>query len=86
MCTFGEDRQLALRIAGGVRLKLSQVGLQLIDPLREVRDKRGKRLGEHDMVMEVLSGGIVEYLSVELKVRRLRSQTSRNDVRAWLAG
>ena len=83
VCTFGEDRQLALRIAGAVRLKLSQAGLQLIDPLREVR---GRRLGEHDMAKEVISGGIVEYLSVELKVRRLRSQTSRNDVRAWLAG
>ena len=33
------------------------------------------------MVMEVLSGGIVEYLSVELKVRQLWSQTGRNDVR-----
>ena len=63
-----------------MRLKLSQVDSQLIDPLREVRDKRGKRLGEHDMVMEVLSGGIVLHLSVELKVRRLWSQTGRNDV------
>ena len=80
VCTFEEDRQLALRIAGTVRLKLSHVGVQLIDSLREVPDKRGKRLREHDMVMEVLSGGIVEYLSVELKVRRLWSQIGRNDV------
>ena len=42
-----------------MRLKLSQAGLQLIDPLREVR---GRRLGEHDMAKEVISGGIVEYL------------------------
>ena len=49
--------------------------------MREVRDRRGKRIREHDRVMEILSGVCAEYLSVEVKVRRLWSQKGRKDVR-----
>ena len=43
---------------------------------------RGERLGEHDMVMGILSeGNWRKHLSVELKVRRLWSQAGRKQVR-----
>ena len=79
---FEDDRAWGLEIAKVVRVKLSRLGCNLVQPLVTVRNGRGKKVGEHDMVMEIVSdGGWRLYLSVELRVRRLWSQAGRTLVR-----
>ena len=61
--------------------------MDLLEALVMVKDKNGKKIGEHDMVMEIVtalphsSGALRGYLSVELKVRHLWSAQGRRDVR-----
>ena len=82
VCCFEDDRELALKIARALRFKLSRLGLQLVQALVRVDNAFGKKIGEHDMIMEIVSeDGVRLHLSVEIKVRRLWSDAGRAKVR-----
>ncbi len=83
------DRSLGLRVARALRLKLHTSGLELVEPCLAVRED-GKKLGEHDLVLETVSDGRglepgpthpCGYLSGELKLRRLWSDAGKEKTR-----
>ena len=70
--------------------KLHALGLELSDAIVEVQNERGRKIGEHDLIMEVVSmpdGDVPDadypsgFLSVELRMRRLWSENGRAKVR-----
>lgn len=67
------DKMLSLAIARVVREQLRSLGLSMVDCCVEVFNPGGKKLGEHDMTMEVEGGkgALRQHMSVELKLRRL---------------
>ena len=82
VCCFEDDRELALKIARAVRFRLSRLGLQLVQALVRVDNASGTKIGEHDMIMEIVSEDAIRlHLSVEIKVRRLWSDAGRAKVR-----
>ena len=68
----GGDKTLAVEVAKAVRSRLcgGKLELDLVDSVIPVY-RGGRKLGEHDMLMECVSGSLRGLLSVELKVRRL---------------
>ena len=77
-------RVVRSRLCGG------KLGLDMVDAMVPVRDGQNKKLGEHDMRLELISDGrsgcpvsLSGFLSMELKLRRLwGTETDRAKVRA----
>mgnify|MGYP007004387715 CR=1 FL=1 len=91
VCCFDEDRCLALQVAKTMRPKLWSVGLEMVESCMPVRSEGGRKIGEHDMLCEVVSNGQAEppmsirgYVSVELKLRRLWADAERQRRRKQL--
>lgn len=68
----GGDKTLAVEVAKAVRGRLcgGKLELDLVDSVVPVH-RGGRRVGDHDMLMECVSGSLRGLLSAELKVRRL---------------
>lgn len=89
---FPEDKSLALAVAKSVVAKLSGVGLMVRDSCVPVRSNTGRKLGEHDMMLELVSDGegglplvvMRGYPSAELKLRRLWTPTEQQKRRLQL--
>ena len=89
---FPGDKALALDVARSVVAKLSGVGLMVRDACVPVRSKTGKKLGEHDVLLELVSDGegglplvaMRGYPSVELKLRRLWKPAEQQERRLQL--
>ena len=85
------DRKLAVDVARAVRARLcgGKLGLDMYAAKVPVLDREKRRIGEHDMVLEVVSDGAAGlppkldgFLSMELKLRRLwGSEDARNKIR-----
>lgn len=82
---FDADRALAVRLGKVIRLKLSNNHLEVVSACVPVKNPGGKRVGEHDLICEVVGGRgfeqLRQYLSVELKIRMLYSDNGRAKVR-----
>lgn len=87
---FRADRELAVRVAKTIRAKLCSLGLDMVEAVLVVRDERGTKAGDHDLVLEVVSdgrGGVPTashpsgYISAEVKLRRLWSESGRQQTR-----
>jgi len=79
-----EDRRVALDVAQQLRMKMSSLGAELYKSCVEVRDNKGKKLGEHDMLVDVVgesARALRGYISVELKCRWLDSNPGLEKVR-----
>ena len=78
------DKTLALKVAVEVRENLRNVDLSIVDSCVEVRTQGGRKLGEHDLIVQVEygKGALKRFLSVELKLRRLwtRDETEKRRV------
>ena len=88
-----ENRTLGVSVAKAVRAKLNLHGMEMVHALVEVRRPSGKRWGEHDLIVEIVSDGRGEppgpshpagFISVELRMRRLESEKGRRLVRTLL--
>ena len=81
---YEADRALAIRVGRLIRSKLQSCMLEVVHACVEVR-ARGKRVGEHDLICEVVGGRgseqIRQYLSVEIKLRMLYSDEGLLKVR-----
>ena len=85
--TKAGDRRLALVVYRAVRMKLSSMGLELYKACVEVRNGSGGKIGEHDMLCEIVSvadPALRGLISVELKLRTLWSLAGRDKVRLLL--
>ena len=85
--TKAGDRRLALVVYRAVRMKLSSMGLELYKACVEVRNGSGGKIGEHDMLCEIVSvadPALRGLISVELKLRLLWSLAGRDKVRLLL--
>ena len=82
---YSADKTLSLTVAKAVRAKLSGVGLELQETLVPVRNAGGRKLGERDMLLQLVSdgeGGLPvqaerKYVSGELKLRRLWAEAEQ---------
>ena len=88
---FDENRRLAVSIAKRVRADLHKHGLELKRAKVEVASPGGRRLGDHDMIAQVVTNSDLSLpdertpaglLSGELRCRRLWSESGRNAFRA----
>ena len=82
-----ENRRLAVRVAKTVRADLHKHGLELKRAKVPVRGPGGRRLGDHDMIAQVVMNSDLSLpdertpsglLSGELRCRRLWSESGRN--------
>jgi hypothetical protein len=86
-----KDRTLAVDVAREVRARIcgGKLGLDMVDAKVPVYGERKRKLGEHDMVLELVSDGkaglpqkLNGFLSMELKLRKLwGSEEDRKKVR-----
>ena len=80
-----ENRSLGVKVAKHVRCRLHSFGLEFVDAQVEVHAPTGKKLGEHDMVMELVAEDGAEaatgFFSVELRCRRVWSENGLKHVR-----
>ena len=87
---FPDDRTLAVRVARGALTKLGVNGLHTKDALVNVVGPRGKKIGEHDLLLEIVLDDVPpaavprDLISCEVKLRRLWSGAGRAQVRADL--
>lgn len=86
------DRELGVKVASAVRIKLHALGLEVSDVVLDVIEA-GKKQGAHDLVCKIVTdsqGGApgsrhpTGPLSVELKCRHLYSDEGRKQVRMKL--
>ena len=86
------DRAIGLSVAKAVRVKLHSLGLEMAAAIVDVK-ANGRKRGAHDLVCEIVANGLggmpgprhpSGMLSVELKLRRLWSETGRQKVREAL--
>ena len=80
-----DDRRVALDVAREVRKKMCSLYAELCESCVAVRGARGKKLGEHDMLVQVVGESaptLRGYISVELKCRWLDSKAGVEKVRA----
>ena len=90
---YDENRDLAVQVVKVVRAKLHTHGLAVKQAVVPVRDSVGRLLGEHDGILEIVTdgrGGPPDentpdgFISLELRMRRLWSESGRQQVRADL--
>ena len=88
---FDENRRLAVSVGKAVRADLHKHGLELKRAKVEVRGAGGRRLGDHDMIAQVVMNSDMSLpddrtpsglLSGELRCRRLWSESGRNAFRS----
>ena len=83
--THPEDRALACHLAKGLRCQEHAMGLaQLAARVPALSD--GRRVSDHDQIVEVVDGPPVGRLSVELKVRSVRDAEHRRRLRDLIRG
>ena len=90
-----ENRRVAVAVARQVRADLHRCGFEMVAPCVGVTDARSRAVGEHDLVVEIVTtpdGKATDgecpsgFLSVELRCRRVWSEAGREKLRVCSAG
>jgi hypothetical protein len=83
---YDDDRDLAIEVTKAIRLKMNSLGLELCDAVVEVKDARGRRISDHDVIFEFVStpGAPAGLLSTEVRLRRIASDKAEAKLRGTL--
>ena len=79
-----ENKCLAVTVAKHIRVQLHKYDMEMVKAVVDVRDARGRKLGAHDLIAQVVSDEPdrpTGDLSAEVRLRRIRSDAGRRKVR-----
>ena len=81
--THADDRSLACHLVRGLRVCEHGLGFAQLGAVVAAK-QAGKRVSDHDQVLEVVCGPRGDRLSAEVKTKRVRDERHRDRIRGWI--